>query len=867
MLAEADKKFGDQVWLRLARGSFLLSRYKQESAAKLQALDTESKSFGPDARLKLDRGLATLSLEAGAAAQATGFARRICDADPKNLEARLFLFDLALGNGDSVSVKQVVEEIRNLEGEGPFWHYGQAALCLLTKPATASLENEAAQHIAAARRLRPGWSALSLLTAQIQDRQGKSGPALQSYLEAIDLGEPSPAAVRRAVELLYAGQRYVEADQLLRRLEQQPTLFSGEVERLASKVSARMDNLDRALDLARKVAADSGDWQDQVWLGQLQSLLGLRAKVAGHAADADSRFAEAEKSFRRAVALKPDAPEPWVALIRFFALIDRKADAAIAVRTAADKFKDHTGALALAACYEAIGNVGEASKEYQIAVAQRPHDPVVVRLAAEFEIRSGKLIDAESHLRTIVAGGVAAPASEVASARRALAGVLLASGTYPNLLQALGLIEQYLAYGAATADLRVKALILAVSPQLQRRREAIDILEKLLPTQTDADDLSVTLAQLYLGEKDWPRAAALLRSLATSHEQDTRYTAAYAVRLLEHQETDEAELWIHRLEEVAPNDFATASLKAEVLVQRGQVDSAIQTLRDSLARPKLKNAEAAAQTKLTAVRLEELARRTSGPDHSTDASKLLAEAELLYRNYVKQRPDEQIVLATFLGRRGQFDEAATLVESAQPTADPKGLAEAFVELMESAPVATSASERLEKLLLASIARHDDSAELRIALAELRAREDQIDAAAAIYREVLAKDASNIVAMNNLAILLALEKKPGDEAERLIEKAIAAAGPLPALLDTRATVYLALGKPQEALADLAQAISAEPRPNRQFHRALACFQLGRFQAAKQALVEARKLGFDPEKLNPLEKPAYQNLTAELQQRGG
>ena len=49
-------------------------------------------------------------------------------------------------------------------------------------------------------------------------------------------------------------------------------------------------------------------------------------------------------------------------------------------------------------------------------------------------------------------------------------------------------------------------------------------------------------------------------------------------------------------------------------------------------------------------------------------------------------------------------------------------------------------------------------------------------------------------MNNLAVLLALQKRDLNEVRQLVEKAIEITGPLPALLDSRATVYLALGKP-------------------------------------------------------------------------
>ena len=239
----------------------------------------------------------------------------------------------------------------------------------------------------------------------------------------------------------------------------------------------------------------------------------------------------------------------------------------------------------------------------------------------------------------------------------------------------------------------------------------------------------------------------------------------------------------------------------------------------------------------------------------------------MYRKYVEEQPDQQLVLATFLGRRGRFDEAVTLLETAQPNADPNALAQADVDLIESGIGSTSAEPRLEQLLRTAIDQHSGATVLRLALADLRMRQERYDDAAKIYGEILEKDPSNVVAMNNLANLLALQKKQLDEALRLVEKAIALAGPLPTLLDSRASIFLAQGKPREALTDLEQAISVESRPNRQFHRAIAYFKLGETQAATQALGEARKLGLKSADLSPLERPAFQDLAAELQRRGG
>jgi tetratricopeptide (TPR) repeat protein len=892
LLDDAQHKFGDQVWLRLARGSYLLARAGGELGAKsgeqkagsgelgagstgkgaagkeraamvaaLKGLGDKTEAFSPTDRMALARGLATLSVEGGDTAQAIAFARVACDADPKNLPARLSLFDLAFKNGDAAGAERALKEIRGLEGEGPFWNYGQAAICLL-KPQSAALDDAAFQHLDAARKLRPGWSALPLLTAQIQDRQGQGGPALQNYLEAIDLGDLSPTGVRRTIELLYARQRYPEADRLLRRLEQQPTLFTGEVERMASKVSARLDDIDRALDLAGKVAANSHEWQDHVWLGQLQSLMGLQARQSDKKKDADDWFSKAKESLKFGIQLKPEAPEPWVALIRFYVAIDDKPKAEDAIRDAKTKVKGDSALVALAACYEAVGDVQKASKQFELALSRSPDDPVVLRQEAEFEMRNGKLADAEAHLRRILAGKASPKPDELALARRMLAAILRSSGSYPKIQQALALIEENLAAGSAPADLREKAFALADCPQPERRREAIDMLEKLSLTQPAADDLRIALAQLYLGENDWSKASSLLHTLVSTHERDPRYLSLFVLQLLKHREFDEANIWMQRLEKAAPNEFPTASLKAAVLVEHGDVDAAIKTLGDSLARPKLSKAEVTAQTRATATRFEELARDLSGPNQSA-APKLLAESERLYRQFVKDQPEQQLVLATFLARRGRFDEAIAVAAAAQPTADPNALASACAELIEKLPGSAALDQRLEKVLRAAIVQHGDATMLLVALAGLRIRQERFDDAEIVFREALEKDPANFVAMNNLATLLSLEKKHIDEAQRLVARAIAIAGPLPALLDSRATVYLALGKPTKALTDLEKAIAVEPKPNRQFHRALAYFQLGQVETAAQALGEARKLGFKPEQLGVLERGDYQQLAAKLE----
>ena len=85
----------------------------------------------------------------------------------------------------------------------------------------------------------------------------------------------------------------------------------------------------------------------------------------------------------------------------------------------------------------------------------------------------------------------------------------------------------------------------------------------------------------------------------------------------------------------------------------------------------------------------------------------------------------------------------------------------------------------------------------------------------LYRKVLAADPKNVMAANNLAVLLALHQK-APEAVELSRQAIDHAGPLAPLLDTRGTAYLSAGQTEHAVGDLEEAVAQQPSAPRYYH---------------------------------------------------
>ncbi len=189
---------------------------------------------------------------------------------------------------------------------------------------------------------------------------------------------------------------------MLRRLEQQQAVFFTELGRLASEVSMRLENIDRAVEISQHAAEQSKDWADHLWLGELQVLLGNRALADQFPEKARARFLDAEKTLRRAVELGPEAPETWVGLIRFLASTDKKEAAKALLADAIEKIPADKIALALGPCYEALGNFDEAAKQYHAILAKGNSDPVVLRNVAEFCLRANRPDEAEGYLQRIL---------------------------------------------------------------------------------------------------------------------------------------------------------------------------------------------------------------------------------------------------------------------------------------------------------------------------------------------------------------------------------------------------------------------------------------------------------------------------------
>ncbi|HYW78063.1 MAG TPA: tetratricopeptide repeat protein, partial [Thermoguttaceae bacterium] len=731
--------------------------------------------------------------------------------------------------------------------------------------------DQALDLLAQARRLRPNWGQSLLLTAGIYDQKGDQELALQNYVRAIELGEGNATAYRRAVDLLTQAGRHDESADIMKRLMQREETISPEDMRRQGIVDWGQGDLDSALRYARDVATSSQRYQDHIWLGQLLARKARIAEDASKEEEAQQLATEAEQAYLHAVSLADTTAATWVSLIYFYTVHGDTQKAQESLAKAEAKIPADEATLAMAQIYEAMGQAEKAQKQYEDAVKDTPGDVDLVQRLVQFYVRTGKAPQAETQLNRILSGKLDANQEVLAWARRQQANILAVKPGYKNLQQAIGLIEENLAAEPTSPqDTRLLATLLARSPSHAQQERAIRTLESL--PAPSADDRFI-LARLYLAQGNWAKGVASMRDLLAKYADQPQYLAAYVDAMLQRDQLQSVEMYLNTLERLAPNQFGVVSLRAEFLFRQAQYLPALNLLTDFLNRSDAIPTDEGQRLARVATRLEQFLRRLneSASKAKSDAERealeavaerYASEAERMYRAYVSDRPSLRMLLAAFLGRQGKIDESLQLVEQIWSDSPPDVMAQMMVILLKSPEATPEQLGRADKILQASLTKFQTSASLKLAAGDIRSTQGRYKESETIYRSILRADPSNAVAKNNLAVLLAQQKIKLDEAEKLINEAIATAGPIGSMLDSRATVNLALGHTQKALDDLKLAINQEETPVRLFHQAQALQQAGQQAEAARAWKKAEEAGLDAEMIQNLERPIYDKLKKEL-----
>jgi len=548
ILAEAPARAGDSLELRLASIAIWAARGGEPARSALRTLGGNIDAFSPTEQVRLFRVLGEAWQRLGDSRSAESVWRELARREPHDVRCRLDLFEIVLQQGLTAEAIGLADEIRRLDGDaGALTGYTQAALLLHeARNGNMAKTHEADRLLVDVARRRHTWPRASLLQAKSAELQGHTDRAIDCYIRALNLGEDRPALVQRLVRLLCNRRRYFEADLLLQKMDERMPLGK-DMQRLAAEVALAVRDVTRAVKLAQEVVPPSTrDYRDLLWLARIAYLTGGNSL--------------AEDTLRRAVTNAPHAPDTWIALVHHLARTDQRTAAQVVLHDMKHRLPADRLALTLARCEEALGHTNEADRLFTRIAHDQPHELAVLYHAAEFYQHADFPDKAEPLLRRLIDPTLAAPAEEVAWARRELAAILAQRGRSQEALKLL--TDNVQAFGGSVADERSRAVVLG---QVKTRvREAVALFESSLSRRPLTADEQFALVKLYDAAAEPAKARDWLQDLLTAHPDSPRYLAYFVGGLLKHGQPADAAPHLRRLEQLEPESRRLRQLKREL---------------------------------------------------------------------------------------------------------------------------------------------------------------------------------------------------------------------------------------------------------------------------------------------------------------
>ena len=848
-LDAAHAALGDRVELRLKRAALLLGRSHAEVARSLPALEKVPPTYTPEQAAQLRAGLAELYFIVHDYSNAKRLYRGLAADRPSDLPARQMLAEIALREKDADALALILADVAKIEPPGGITHALLEAryLTLLVETGDRSAADKAREKLQALLLKRPTWPQVHQAVAQLADAEEDRPRAIEHYRRAIELGDLDLHCHQRLVKLLVETNQEKAAETVLQQVRTLGHLSPEQQRQMLQNVSPLLNTVlirEYATTMVPRTAMDP---HDHVWLGKMLWDTGDRAKAVAE--------------FRQALEKAGRVPENWINLIQALVGSNQLDEAKEAMAKARTELPPEKVAPTLAVCLEIARQFDAAAAEYVAALTAKPDDPQLLRRYVRLLLNIGKNHDAAAFLQTVLAKPGDMTTADVAWVRRTLAIIGTADRTPEQFVRAFELLKQNEAEaGETTDDLRAKVIVLAHKPPtddgLAPRRQAIDVLEKMLKQPRAGLEDRFSLAKLYDAEREWDKAEAQYRAVLAADPRNPGPLSYYTRRLLQRDKTDQAAEPLGRLEKLIPDTAIAITLRGRYLFQRGEIEALLYHLNAYVARAKPNTPDPFERLNIAGTLLDEFARSTLQPANQPGSATRLRDAAIdMYQKCVREKPDALVRAAALLSHFGNLDKALKMLDQ---NGIPKNLkASAMLAALRAAHADAAKCAVVEAWIIAE-ARKDTTIDLVLHLADIQEMKHDFAEAENLYRKVLDAQPTNVVAMNNLAWVLA-HRTPGTEALELVQRAIATAGPLADLLDTRAKVYLSIDRAAEAVQDLEDAINEAPTAMRYFQLALAQERHANPDAAKSALALARRYGLDARDLHPDDAKRFEQMS--------
>ncbi|MFK8110867.1 MAG: tetratricopeptide repeat protein [Rubripirellula sp.] len=898
LVDEATELLGDTPGLRYAQAMSILSSDQTVSPSQLQELSQPSNYWTPAETLAFRRQMVPLMLSTKAFDISLTLIEEILGDNPNDVAARLQKLQVTSQRGDLDAMRDTLDRLESLSGRSAVWHYGHALLLQgehtkgTSNPRSATpvmpgsdqptqnqrlsddMNREAQDHLAEAAVLRPEWSYVPALAGNLHYLAEDEESAILRYLQAVDLGFRQPALLRRLINLLTERERFGEADSLIRRLRDGNRPFSPEMARIASEISAQLADLQQATRLASEAAEKSGTVNDWLWLANLREL--------------NDQPADAEAAYKIALGTAPKSPTVQLAYIGFLNRQSRLGEAKKALVNYSKQVapSDQLGQLVIA---EGLWRIGD-SEAAQTQLKQIRFDQLesVEQFQTSYELMLN-LGDTDA-AQTLASSLVERNDDVGYWARRVLA-LRLASLPHQELdvPKARSLIVRNLSRFFRNADIentsfkfsstdpntyldrRAFAVVLAVTGGNAGAERPLGIFQQLIDDGWSANiPDQFLIGQLFAITGDWSRGRRLMLPLLGRTEQsDSIHVQTYASLLIDRGDAAEARLWINRLVDSGDSSLKTVRLVAEVMFRLGEHRSLVQALTaspkdvapndDSEIAWVVQTASSMERFKL----LSEFATRARELENDSSTYGIYETAETdIGQQLVKSDAFPGMLFAQQILLRGDFERALQAFENASPNATTDELV-AFADAVVRSPGCDPAVlGRIERAFAELTIEETDDNVLEVVQARIKEMRGDTDGAALIYRRILQSHPSDMVALNNLATVLALSETDPTEGIRLCDKAMEHHGTTFVLLDTRGVSRLMAGDLDGAESDFDAAFDLFAHPVIQFHRSWVAHQKGDGELASRLFLLAKGNGLRAADLHPMELKYYKAVEQRL-----
>ncbi|MEO1525481.1 MAG: tetratricopeptide repeat protein [Planctomycetota bacterium] len=852
----ADSELGLDVAAKTMRATYFISRYGEGAIDRIRQLidSVEDEPGFDEGSLRL--AVASIANKSRLDVLARELYEQLVTTRPADVNVWSLGIILATTVSDQAMLTNAIERLAANDGDEALLHYGRASALRLGAADDPVILKRALDHLARAKVLRPAWTRPLVLEAEILIDQGESSAATELLTRAIELGERTPRVVRNTALLLYKQGRFQNADSLLRLLDPEQISSMQGLGRAASLVSVSLNDVSRGLDVARAAAKNSSDAMDHIWHGTLVQEVAKQSKgKVGDDQVVRGLINEAIEAYRQAIELSPEAPLPWIRLVSLLCDSGEKAKAIRVADEAKSRLAPELLDITMAQCYERLSNLEQAASSYQAALEAPSATEETYRTAIAFYLRRQLTTLAEIRLNEMMKLEELSSVS-LAWARRQFAALAVVSGRLDRLRAAQSLIGKNLAeFPGNLADERAAAMIWSALPG--ETGKAIEAWKGIVESGEAVQPNDHFQFALVLEQSDqWAAAAAELRvAIAGGDELRTSlFMQQYVAWLLKRDELADARLWLDRLHGRPDLEADTLqSFEIELFVREGSPQSALNALTQLVD---------IHESVLSLARTASLAEKASRLlDNAADRRPFQSLARNALKKAVLVDKTTRFSLARLLLSQGMPEQAVELIASDEIKKSELAAAIPTIDFLVLSGALTNEQLRsVQRLTDGLEQRFGSSSSISGLRASLAKQQDQDDKAIEIYRGILANEPNNVIALNNLAVVLSEDDSQLDRAAELSEKTMTIAGRIPALLDTRAMIAIASGETKMALKLLQEASKSERnmQPVHLFHRAVAQLELGNQQEATKLFRLATEKALTPEKLGKREQGWFQKL---------